>query len=134
MARFYDTISQVFFKLAYKAILCLWFFTRPTVYGVYIAVWYKNNILVIKNSYRKRFTIPCGRIKRSEELLEAAVRELHEEVNIKVTKAQLDFVGKYSANYSNVCDVGSFFEIKMSELPKIRVDNREVVWAQFMTF
>ena len=133
MTWFYDTISQIFYKLAYKAILCFWFFKRPTVYGVYIAVWHENNILVIKNSYKKRFTIPCGRIKPSEELAEAAVRELHEEVNIKVTKDQLTFVGKHSANFTNVCDVGSFLEIKMSELPKIRVDNREVVWAQFMT-
>ena len=65
--------------------------------------------------------------------MEAAVRELQEEVNITVTKTQLDFVGKHSAKYGNVCDVGSFFEIKMSELPEIQVDNREVVWAQFMT-
>lgn len=134
LTRFYNSLAQFFCKLAYKAILCLWFFTRPTVYGVYIAVWYKNNLLVIKNSYKKRFTIPCGRIKHGEELAEAAIRELHEEVNIIVTKAQLNFVGKYSANYSHVCDVGSFFEIEMSGMPNMQVDNREVVWAQFMTF
>ena len=133
MKEFFNKIVQVFYKLAHRAILAIWFFTRPTVYGVYIAVWYDKRLLVIKNSYKKRFTIPCGRIKRGEDLAEAAVRELYEEVGIKLEKDQLNFVGEYTGEFKYATDIGNFFEIGMTELPTFKVDNREVIWAQFMT-
>ena len=132
MKVFINKIVQVFYKLAYRALLALWFFTRPTVCGVYIAIWYKEKLLIIKNSYKQSFTIPCGRIKRGEELIEAAVRELHEEVSIKIEKSQLSFVGEYSADHHYATDIGNFFEVEMVELPKFQADHREVVWARFM--
>jgi hypothetical protein len=46
---------------------------------------------------------------------------------------QLSIVTLYLVIERNhVCDVGSFFEIEMSGMPNLQVDNREVVWAQFM--
>ena len=132
MTRLYNNIAQLFLKLTYKGLLFLWSFTRPTVQGVFIAIWYKEKLLVIKNSYRKSFTIPCGRIKRDEDPADAAIRELYEEVGIKVDKRQIKFSGIFTANYSNIKDIGNFYEIELTELPKIQIDNREVVWSQFM--
>ena len=132
MKEFFNKIAQAFYKLAYRTILLLWFFTRPTVYGVYIAVWHIEKLLIIKNSYKKRFTLPCGRIKRGENKAEAAVRELYEEVGIKLEKDQLNFAGEYAGKFKYATDIGTFFEITMAELPQFQVDNREVVWAQFM--
>jgi 8-oxo-dGTP diphosphatase len=132
MKKIFNQIAQIFYKLAYRAILLLWFFTRPIVYGVYVAVWHRDKLLVIKNSYKKRFTIPCGRIKRGENKAAAAVRELYEEVGIKLEKDQLTFVGEYAGKSGYATDIGTFFEIAMIELPRVQVDNREVVWAQFM--
>jgi 8-oxo-dGTP pyrophosphatase MutT (NUDIX family) len=132
MKKIFNKIAQLFYKLAYRAILLFWFFTRPTVYGVYVAVWHKEKLLVIKNSYKKRITIPCGHVKRGEDKAEAAVRELYEEVSIKLDNDQLDFVGEYKGEFRYATDIGTFFEILMAELPQIQVDNREVVWAQFM--
>ena len=110
----------------------MWFFTRPTVYGVYVAVWHDEKLLVIKNSYKKRFAIPCGRVKRGENKTAAAVRELNEEVGIKLEKDQLTFAGEYTGKFKHATDIGSFFEVRMAELPQLQVDNREVVWARFM--
>jgi 8-oxo-dGTP pyrophosphatase MutT (NUDIX family) len=132
MTRLYNKIAQLFLKLTYKSLLLLWSFTKPTVHGVFIAIWHKEKLLVIKNSYRKSFTIPCGRLKRNEHIADAAARELYEEVGLRVDKHQMKFIGEYSANYSNIKDIGNFFEIEMAELPKIQIDNREVVWSQFM--
>jgi len=128
----FNGIAQIIYKLAYRCILTLWIFTRPTVYGVYIAVWHQEKLLVIKNSYRKRFTLPCGRIKRGEDKAEAAVRELYEEVNIKLEKEQLTFVGEYKGQFKHATDIGTFFEITMTEMPPVQVDNREVIWARFL--
>jgi hypothetical protein len=41
-------------------------------------------------------------------------------------------IGEYAAKHKYACDVGKFFEIEMSELPAVCVDNREVVLARFM--
>ena len=128
----FDKIAQTFYKLAYRAILLVWFFTRPTVYGVYVAIWYRDRLLVIKNSYKKGITIPCGRLKRGENKAAAAVRELYEEVGIKLEKNQLTFIGEYVGKFKYAIDIGTFFEIAMAELPQVQADNREVVWAQFV--
>lgn len=132
MKKIFNKIAQVFYKLAYRAFLFLWFFTRPTVYGVYVAVWHRDKLLMIKNSYKKQFTIPCGRVKRGENKAVAAVRELYEEVGIKLEKDQLSFVGEYAGKFKYATDIGTFFEIAMAELPQVQADNREVVWAQFI--
>ena len=133
MLNFYDQLAQLAYKLAYRVIVCIWFFTRPTVSGVYVAVWHHDRILIIKNSYKKKFTLPCGRLKKREEKRAAAVRELHEEVNIQVDGSQLSYAGSYIGRYKYVTDIGDFFEIRMSERPTVRVDNREVIWARFMS-
>ena len=132
MKKIFNKVARIFYRLAYRAILILWFFTRPTVYGVYVAVWHSDKLLVIKNSYKKRFTVPCGRIKRGEDKAAAAVRELHEEVRITLDSDQLAFVGEYTGKFTHATDIGSFFEITLAELPQIQIDNREVVWSQFM--
>ena len=131
LTSFFNKLARFCYKLAYKIILLVWFFYRPTVRGVYIAVWYDKKILVIKNSYKKQFIIPCGRIKRGESLTDAAIRELREEVGLKVDASELKFIGQYTYNYKYVSEIGSFFELEILTLPDIRVDNREVVWAGF---
>jgi len=128
----FNGIAQITYKLAYRCLLTLWFFTRPTVYGVYIAVWHQEKLLVIKNSYRKRFTLPCGRVKRGEDKVEAAVRELNEEVGIKLEKEQLTLVGEFKGQHKHATDIGTFFEINMTEMPPVKTDNREVIWARFL--
>jgi 8-oxo-dGTP pyrophosphatase MutT (NUDIX family) len=62
----------------------------------------------------------------------AAVRELNEEVGIRLEKDQLTFVGEYAGEFKSATDIGTFFEIAMAELPQVQADNREVVWAQFV--
>lgn len=127
-----DAVMRLLYKLAYKFITAVWFFTRPTVDGVFIAVWHQSKILIVKNSYRKWYILPCGGIKRNEDLTQAAVRELNEEVGISVDKHQLRFVGNFAERYRYALDNGHFYEIIMSDAPEIKVDNREVVWAGFM--
>ena len=131
LAGFFNTLARIFYKLAYKLILFVWLFYRPTVKGVYIAVWYDKKILLIKNSYKKQFTIPCGRLKHGENLMAAAARELSEEVNLRVSESELKFIGQYKFKYKYVSEVGHFFKLEVSHLPNIKVDEREVVWAGF---
>ena len=127
-----DATVRLFYRMAYRVVTGVWFFTRPTINGVFIAVWYQNRILIIKNSYRKWYIVPCGGIKQDEDAVQAAVRELYEEVGIKTKPHQLRFAGNFAERYKYALDNGHFYEIEMTARPVIKIDNREVVWARFM--
>ncbi|MFK5894194.1 MAG: hypothetical protein QM504_13310, partial [Pseudomonadota bacterium] len=63
---FLDKCYQHFFYIAYRLKLIVNFIYRPTVSGVYIAVWFQGKILIIKNSYKNYYTLPCGGVKNKE--------------------------------------------------------------------
>lgn len=132
MTELADALIRLFLKLAYKAVTLLWYFTRPTINGVFIAVWHKDKILIVKNSYRKWYIVPCGGIKRNEDRKQAAVRELYEEVGITADPEALRYAGNFAERYKYALDNGFFYEIALTVMPEIKIDNREVVWARFM--
>ncbi len=128
----FNLIIQWIYIIGYKLGLCFWRLFKPLSNGVYIAVWCKNKVLLIKNSYKNDFTLPSGGIKKGEHPNIAAARELFEEVNIKVKPDELKFVGAYSNRYEYKRDTINLFEIRFKSEPAFKVDNREVIWAAFI--
>lgn len=51
-----------------------------------------DKLLIVKAFYKKHWSLPSGVIDKDETPLEAAVRETHEEVGIKLDKSALKFV------------------------------------------
>ncbi len=96
-----------------------------------MAVWVQGNLLVIRNSYRPRLSLPGGAVDRGEEVASAAARELREEVGIEVEAGALRFARCYVVNEDYHEDRASFFEIELESEPDIAIDRREVVWAEF---
>lgn len=133
MANIHDKLFQLLYKVAYRLSLCVWYIFRPSSYGVYISVWHDGKILVIRNSYKTEYTFPSGGIKRGESEEDAAARELLEEVNIQTWPDLLLFVGRFRGSHEFKKDTGTFFEMVCSAPPKIKVDDREVVTAEFLT-
>ena len=123
----------ILYIILFRLYLIACFFLRPAVYGVYIAVWYGNKILIIRNSYKTQLTLPGGGIRRGENEKQAAIRELQEEINLTISPNKVSFVKKYAAYYGFIFETGTFFEINFAERPNIRIDNREVIWADFIT-
>jgi 8-oxo-dGTP pyrophosphatase MutT (NUDIX family) len=71
-----------------------WFIFRPETYGVKALVFNeKNQVMLVKNTYDKRWLLPGGGIKRGESPEEAVKRELREETGIEITG--LHIVGEY---------------------------------------
>ncbi len=126
-----DIFFQKLYWLAYRLKLLYNFFIFPDTYGVYIAVWVNGRILLIKNSYKSYYTIPCGGLYKHETNKQGAIRELFEEVNIKVSKDDLVFVASLLSLVENMNDHITLYEINLSEVPEFQVDNREVIWANF---
>ena len=117
--------------LGYRALILKWRLKRPTLHGAYVAVWHDGRLLLIRNSYKRGLTLPCGGLKRRESHRAAARRELAEEVGIEVPEEQLRFSCEIRARGRHADDWSKFFELECKEEPEIRIDQTEVVWAAF---
>ena len=118
--------------IAYRVLLVCWFVFRPKRRGVFIAVWHGGRVLAIRNSYRHWLALPAGGIQRGEKPIDAALRELREEVGIAAPPDALRFVREIPATFEWKRDRCSFFELHLDAPLEPRVDRREVVWAGFV--
>ena len=98
-----------------------------------VAVWHAGRVLLVRNSYRRALSLPAGSLRRGETPVQAAVRELFEEVGIVVPPERLRFVREIVHHSDYKEDHSHVFEIELAEAPRIAVDGREVVWAGFAT-
>jgi len=129
---FVDKMIQKLFQIAYQIKLLYNRLVFPNAYGAYVAVWAEGKVLMIKNSYKSYFTLPCGGIKKNELAEQAAIRELFEEVRIKVDVGQLSFFDEFIIDVECMHDHIHLFELKLEKIPEFVVDNREVVWGDFI--
>jgi 8-oxo-dGTP pyrophosphatase MutT (NUDIX family) len=127
-----DRLWRIGLRCAYRLQLAVWYVLRPRIRGAYVAVWHGERVLVIRNSYRRRLSFPAGGLRRGERLVEAAARELAEEVGIAVPSDALRYAGQIVDASGRAVDCAHIFELYCEEEPALRVDGREVVWAGFL--
>jgi len=133
MKKIPDIIVRIFLKAAYLASIIFCFIFRPATKSAIIAVWLKNEVLIVKNSYYHKYVIPGGYINRGEHPLEAAVREVKEEIGIFAAPHQLKKICVLKETFHYKRETINCFELILNAPPQIRLDYREVVWAEFMT-
>jgi 8-oxo-dGTP pyrophosphatase MutT (NUDIX family) len=119
-------------RCAYLVLRVWWWLRRPEVHGAYVAVWQDHRLLLIRNSYRDGVSVPCGAIHRRESSLQAAVRELHEEVGIAVRPDDLVSVGEFVVSFEDKIDHAHFFELAVTRDVCVQIDEREVIHAEFV--
>jgi 8-oxo-dGTP pyrophosphatase MutT (NUDIX family) len=128
----FDAAIRGAMRVAYRLQLGWWYVRRPSIQGAYVAVWHDGRLLMIRNSYRKRDSLPAGGVRRGETPLDAAVRELGEEVGIAVSPERLAYHGEILTESQYAKDHAHFFELHCPAEPEVQVDRREVVWAGFL--
>jgi 8-oxo-dGTP pyrophosphatase MutT (NUDIX family) len=128
-----DRLWRIGLRCGYRLQLAVWYVLRPHIRGAYVAVWHAGRVLVIRNSYRRRLSLPAGRLKRGERPAEAAARELAEEVGIVVPGDALRYAGQIVDASGRAVDHAHIFELHCEEEPALRVDGREVIWAGFLS-
>ncbi len=126
-----DHFFQIAYFLAYRMIKMYWGLRKPKTFGALITIWWQGEILLVKNSYLKYFSLPGGYLRKGEKPVEAAIRELQEEVGVQVIADDLTLVFQAEHFWENRRDNVSIFILETSEKPQITVDNREVLSAKF---
>ena len=99
---------------------------RPYVQGAYVLCLYKDQILLIKNSYKRYWTLPCGGISKNETPIEAAIREAEEEVGLFLDPEQLHFLTQIISTEEYKEDRIHLFTYTFRHKPRVRIDNKEV--------
>lgn len=133
MPQLIDKGFQVAFWIAHRLMRVGWLLRRPRTHGALVAVWHAGEVLIVKNSYRVQYTFPGGSVKSNESELEAGARELLEEVNLACSPQQLHRVYEGEFPFEFRRDALVIMELTVAARPTLRVDNREVVWAGFLT-
>ena len=128
-----DFAYRMAYRAAYQAMRVYWRLARPITRGALVAIWNNGEILLVKNSYVDYYCVPGGYLKGTETPVEAAVRELAEEVSIRVSPEALKLGLAETHTWEGKTDVVSIFDLDVEERPVFRVDNREVTDAEFFS-
>jgi 8-oxo-dGTP diphosphatase len=122
---------QLAFKVAHRLLRGFWLVRRPYTRGALVALWNDGDLLIVKNSYRRHYTLPGGYIRSDETPSEAGARELAEECGIYVQPEEIQQVYNRIHPFEFRQDDVSIGEARVEQRPPIRIDHREVVDARF---
>jgi 8-oxo-dGTP diphosphatase len=124
-----DRGFQLAYFCAYRAMRTYWKLRRPTTHGTLIALWNRDEVLLVRNSYLPYYCLPGGYLRRGETARDAAVRELHEEVGITAEADTLELVLDRTHDWEGKRDHVQIFALDLPTRPSVEVDHREVVEA-----
>lgn len=128
-----DYLVRFVLWTAYRLLRVWWFIRRPRHDGAVIAIWLGGRILMVRHSYRNRLSWPGGGIKSAEQPVDAARRELGEELGLLVSRESLAFHSDAMERWEKRYDHVRIFELHLMVEPALHPDGREVVAARFMT-
>jgi len=131
-SRLRDHIWQRAYRLAYLLCRCFWFVFRPRGKGSLVAIWHNGQLLLVRNAYRRGYSLPGGSRRSGESARRAAVREIREEVGLGLYSNQLRYRGTVLSSREHLRDHCAYFEAHLDSAPRIEIDAREVVEAIFV--
>jgi 8-oxo-dGTP diphosphatase len=125
---FRDLAWRTAFRLGFPLARIWWRVTRSPHEGAVVAIYVGSDLLLVRSSYRVGWHLPGGGVRRDETPEAAARRELAEEIGL--TASALHPVGVTSGICDGRRDRVHFFELRLLELPKLKLDNREIIAAR----
>lgn len=130
--RLVDRFYQRLYALGHRALRPWWRLTHPATQGAFTALWWRGEVLLVKNSYVDYRTFPGGGIEPGEPPEEAAVRECREEVGLEIGAGSLRFALEHDHQHFGRPDHVWVFEVELEAPPNLRIDHREVVEARLV--
>lgn len=129
MTRVVNTCYHLAYKVIYRCGTLALRLTGLRLNGVFLYVWHGNRLLIVKNSYKPKHSLPGGLLKRHEDPCLGAVREAGEEVGLNLKPDQLTLFDQVEDEHGGVAYL---VRVELPEEPAIRIDEREIVWADFV--
>ena len=103
---------------------------RPSMFGVKCVVEHEGRWLLVRNTYgRGYWTLPGGGIRRHESPADAAVREVGEEVGVRL--AHVEAIGSYFSRRNYSRDTVYCFRARVGSADH-EIDRREIAEATWM--
>jgi 8-oxo-dGTP pyrophosphatase MutT (NUDIX family) len=128
-----DWVYRTTYYYGFRAARLIWRFTKPRHFGALVMLWHDKKVLLVRTSYQDGWVAPGGGIKADEAPVQAAIREASEEVGLQLALEDLRHVPAIEHVWNNRRDMVQIFEVELSTWPKIKIDNREIVEARFVT-
>jgi 8-oxo-dGTP pyrophosphatase MutT (NUDIX family) len=130
-----DRAFQAAYYVAFRLARAWWFVRRPYHEGALVAVWRGDEeVLAVRTSYMGGiWSLPGGGVGRRETPEEAALRETEEEVGLRLAPEDLRLAIDHASRWQHRLDRVRIFEARLAERPAVRIDNREIVAARWMT-
>lgn len=101
------------------------------IQGALVAVWKGEKILLVRKSYRKKWSVPGGQLKKGETWRQAAVRETFEEVGVHLPVEELVFLKEVPGELGPR-DRAHLFEVEIDGAIDLKIDRREIIFADFV--
>jgi 8-oxo-dGTP diphosphatase len=128
-----NVLARLVYRGAYLMARAWWFIRRPHTLGSVVAVWCDGRLLLVRTSYRRHYSLPGGFVKPRETAIDAAMRELFEELHLSLPPSALKLGWHGSTTFEHRNDTTTVWEVVLDAPPSIHVDGREVVWAGWRT-
>jgi 8-oxo-dGTP diphosphatase len=120
------------YQCGYLMLRAWWLVRRPHTRGAAVALWHEGKVLLVRTSYRNCYSLPGGFVQRSESSLQAARRELREELGIDLPEQALRHAWHGTILFESRQDTIDIWEASMDSRPAVHVADREIVRADWM--
>jgi 8-oxo-dGTP diphosphatase len=106
---------------------------RPHNHGALVAIWHQRRLLLVQTSYRHGLGLPGGGLERRETARQAAVRELGEELGLKVSPDELLDPWQITETSARGMNSVTIFTLRVTREPAIRLDGLELLACHWLT-
>jgi ADP-ribose pyrophosphatase YjhB (NUDIX family) len=128
-----DGLFRLAYRAAYLLLRAYWAVARPATHGVLVAIWHEGEVLLVRNSYQPLLSMPGGYLARGEAPVDAARRELREEVGLAVEPGELRTLFTMRHRWLGKDEHVTLFALRPARRPAVAIDRREIVETRFVT-